>query len=90
MSYLCLAVSPSGAVSGVEVAAANSCTSAEYIAVMAQGYTDAPTLTDLFAIPIADDLQQAFMIGFALPVICYLTAWAYQSVIGWFEKKQGE
>ncbi|AEF99483.1 hypothetical protein [Methylomonas methanica] len=38
-------------------------------------------------IPPQAQLQELWMAGFALPIICYLTAWGYQTVIAWFEEK---
>lgn len=35
----------------------------------------------IFSTPDAADIQAAFMVGFGLPVICFLVAWAYQVVI---------
>lgn len=40
-------------------------------------------------IPTQAQLQEMWMAGFALPVICYLTAWSYQVLISWFDEKQG-
>lgn len=45
-----------------------------------------PSLQDVFAIPLASDLQSMWMTGFALPVILYLVAWAYQSAINFASK----
>jgi|GEM_PF-4568112 len=38
-------------------------------------------------IPAQEQLEQMWMAGFVLPVICYLTAWSYQFVIGWFNER---
>jgi len=46
-----------------------------------------PTLMDIFTIPVSGDLQQMWMLGFGLPVIAYLSAWAYGVVINWFKEK---
>lgn len=90
MAYLCISIGGLGQLTGASVSTPTDCAAGNYIAVASDGYTAAPTLVDLFTIPVADDLQQAFMIGFALPVICYLTAWGYQTVIGWFSTHKGE
>jgi hypothetical protein len=82
--YLCITES-AGVLTGTEVSSVAACTQG-YIAVSSAEYSDLPSLTQIFTIPVTEDLQQMWMIGFALPVICYLTAWAYQSVISWFEK----
>ena len=57
-----------------------------YILQSVAEYTEQPTLIDIFNMPIAEDLQQAFMLGFGLPIIAYLTSWAYQSVINFATK----
>ena len=41
-------------------------------------------LAALFAMPDPASVQDAFVAGFSLPVICYLTAWGYGVVINWF------
>lgn len=58
-----------------------------YIALeaTAQAY---PTLTDLFTVPMMSDLQTMFNTGFSLPLIAYLTAWAYGTVINWFSQPE--
>ncbi len=38
-------------------------------------------LESIFATPPELDIQAAFMAGFSLPMIAYLTAWAFQTVI---------
>jgi hypothetical protein len=62
----------------------DACTS--YVLMDASTYTSLPTMADVFAMPLQADLQTLWMTGFALPVICYLTAWAYQSVIDFISK----
>ncbi len=39
---------------------------------------------------VPEDIQQAFTAGFSLPLICYLVAWAYQLVINFATKEEGE
>lgn len=41
----------------------------------------------LFSTPTEAEIQAAFMAGFALPLICYLTSWAYQSLISFAERE---
>lgn len=55
-----------------------------FVLLSADEYTNLPTLVDIFAMPLADDLQQMFEMGFVLPFLAYLTAWAYAVVINWF------
>ncbi len=62
----------------------DSCTS--YVLLDASTYTDLPTLTQIFSVPVASDLQSMWMTGFSIPVIVYLSAWAYQSVISFFQR----
>jgi hypothetical protein len=64
----------------------DTCT--DYILLTASEYTSLPTLTDIFAIPIAEDLQQMFTVGFSIPVVAYLTAWGYGVVINWFNERE--
>jgi hypothetical protein len=45
------------------------------------------TLQDLFAMPVAADLQQAFYLGFGLPVLTYLVSSAYGMAINWFSRE---
>ena len=62
----------------------DSCTS--YVLMDASTYTSLPTLVDVFTIPLQADLQAMWMTGFALPVIVYLSTWAYQSVVSFINK----
>lgn len=43
-------------------------------------------LESIFATPPEDQIQAAFMTGVSLPLIAYLTAWAFQTVIN-FSKR---
>jgi hypothetical protein len=49
--------------------------------------TNQPTIQDLFTVPLSSDLNQVFMCGFGLPVLCYLVSWAYQICIDMFNDK---
>ena len=57
----------------------NQCTS--FVMMDATGFNNLPTLTDIFSMPVAQDLSTMWMTGFALPVIIYLSSWALQTVI---------
>jgi hypothetical protein len=46
-----------------------------------------PTLQDIFSIPVAPDLLKAWELGFGLPILCYMTAWAFGSLINFFDPK---
>lgn len=65
----------------------DSCPS--YVLVDASTYTNLPTIQDLFAVPLAADLQTLWMLGFGYPIIFYLVAWAYQVVIDFATKDEG-
>jgi len=41
----------------------------------------ASVLQTLVATSTTEEIQLAFIAGFSLPVICYLVAWGYQTVI---------
>jgi hypothetical protein len=47
-----------------------------------------PTFTNVFQIPLSSDLQTMFITGFSLPLICFLSAWAFGLLINWFEKRE--
>lgn len=63
----------------------DNCTT--YVLQTATEYQSLPTLTDIFTMPLAEDLTQMWMLGFTLPMITYLTAWGYGVVINWFNEK---
>lgn len=46
-----------------------------------------PTFQDVFAVPLAPDLQTMWMIPFAVIMICYLSAWAFQQLQGFVDSK---
>ncbi len=58
----------------------------ETVVVQVGDQTLTAVIQQALEIPPVDDLQQIWMTGFALPIICYLTAWGFQTVIAWFEK----
>jgi len=60
--------------------------SCEFIVLSAAEIQDYPTLANIFSMPIQSDMQTAFMLGFALPLIVYLTSWGYQSVINFIQR----
>ena len=43
--------------------------------------TSSLTLDDVFLVPAIEDLQTVFMSGFSLPIVIYLTAWAFSTAI---------
>jgi len=60
--------------------------SCEFMVLSAAEIQDYPTLANIFQMPIQSDMQAAFMLGFALPLIVYLTSWGYQSVINFIQR----
>ncbi len=81
--YLCINIT-GGVLTGSEVSTVAACPITDYIAAPQTQFADLPTLTDIFSIPLVDDLQTLWMLGFSLPLTCYLTAWAFQAIISWF------
>ena len=80
----CVVADPVSGVLSATSTPLDSCTS--YVLIDASTYTSLPTLVDVFAVPLQSDLQSLWMTGFALPVIVYLSSWAYQSVISFVNK----
>lgn len=58
-----------------------------FISVAASKLATEPTLQDIFNIPPSADLLQMWELGFGLPILCYMTAWAYGSIINFFDSK---
>lgn len=83
---LCIVVNETGGLQQSTTQTIDTCTT--YVLSTAQEYQSLPTLTDIFTMPIAADLQQMWMLGFSMPIIAYLTAWGYGVVINWFKEKQ--
>lgn len=54
---------------------------AGYALMTAQEYAATPTLAALFAQPDVDTIREAFMAGLSLPLILWLTAWGFGSVV---------
>lgn len=42
-------------------------------------------LTQIFSMPASPDVATAWMLGFSLPMICYLAAWGFGVVINMFK-----
>jgi hypothetical protein len=43
-------------------------------------------LESIFVTPPEEQIQAAFIVGFTLPMIVYLTAWAFQTVINFVNR----
>ena len=69
-----------------EVDSVESCTG--FIVRSVDDFKQLPTLHDIFSIPLVEDLQSMFMVGFSLPLIAYLTAWAFGILIEWLNEPE--
>ena len=85
MSFMCLEENNGKAVVTI-VTDVSNCLG--YIAEESLTYQTQPTLYDLFNIPLAADLNQAFMIGLYIPLLAYLVSWSYGVLINWFAKPE--
>lgn len=56
--------------------------------VYANCTTNGPTFSEVFDVPLAADLQTLWMIPFAVIMICYLSAWAFQQLQNFVESKR--
>lgn len=83
---LCVVVGDQGFVKQSITQTIDTCTT--YVLYTAEDYRNLPTLTDIFTMPLAEDLAQMWMLGFSMPIITYLTAWGYGVVINWFSDKK--
>ncbi|MBE0471332.1 MAG: hypothetical protein IBX55_17700 [Methyloprofundus sp.] len=83
--FLCIEPLTTETATFIEVIDPANCTIG-FIAEPLEAYTSAPTLYDLFNVPLVEDVQTMFMLGFGLPIIAYLTAWAYGTLINWFNE----
>jgi hypothetical protein len=81
--FLCLQQTSPTTSNFIQVLDPLNCPSDSFIAEPIQTFLQTPTLYDLFTIPLATDLQQMFMIGFELPMIAYMSSWAFGTVINW-------
>ncbi|MEI6709231.1 MAG: hypothetical protein WCK96_19075 [Methylococcales bacterium] len=83
MSVLCITgIAP---VTAQAVNAISDCvTLGGYLVQPAITVATQPTLQYIFSIPIASDLNQMFQLGVGLPILCWLTSWAYGSLINFF------
>lgn len=54
---------------------------------LANASSSSLTVAELFAVPAVPDLQTVFAQGFALPLILYLVAWAFGSVVNFINEK---
>ncbi|WP_255992066.1 hypothetical protein [Chitinolyticbacter albus] len=61
---------------------------AGYVMVTPVEFQQLNVIAQVFAAPSPEQIQGAFMAGLSLPVIAYLTAWAYQFVINFIGKSR--
>lgn len=76
---MAICVEQTGQVLQVAIAQVQPCP--QYVLMTGQEFTSLPSLAEVFAMPLATDLQQMWLIGFSLPIILYLASWAFQTVI---------
>lgn len=89
--YLCISLLGSGSQTPVNSVA--ECSAIDPAAFVATSVTKlasdtGPTLQDIFSIPASADLQTMWELGFELPVLCYLVAWAYGTVIEFMDSRK--
>jgi hypothetical protein len=58
-----------------------------YALMTAQEYASTPTLAALFATPDPDSVRAAFMAGLSLPLILWLVAWGFGSVVSFMNHR---
>lgn len=58
-----------------------------YALMNSEEYAATPTLAALFAMPDADTIRTVFIAGFSLPLILWLTAWGFGTVVNWFNSR---
>lgn len=58
-----------------------------YVLLDALEYSDYPTLSNIFAMPLSTDLAEMWAVGFSLPLIVYLSAWALGTVVNFINSK---
>jgi hypothetical protein len=87
-NYLCLSLANNTQTEVNTIAECIALDPAAYIAMNAQTLALQPTLQDIFSMPVASDLQNMWELGFSLPILCYLVAWGYGSVINFIESRQ--
>ena len=88
MSVLCIVVVGTDNIVQTVVNSASDCSALginTFVAVSSQ--QSQPTLQDIFAMPLTSDLQTMWMLGFGLPIICYLTAWSMGILISMFKTR---
>lgn len=87
LKYLCLSLANNTQTEVNTIAECLAQDPAAYITMSAQTLASQPTLQDIFSIPISSDLQNMWELGFGLPVLCYLVAWGYGTVINFFTSR---
>ena len=58
----------------------------DYIVLEASEFSDYPTLSAIFNQPISSDLATMWSLGFSLPMIVYLSSWAFGQVVSYINK----
>jgi len=81
LKYLCI---PANATAFTPVDTVAECIAIDpqaYIALSAASMADQPSLQNIFAIPLAEDMTQMWSLGFGLPMTCYLVAWGFGVIL---------
>jgi len=58
-----------------------------YALLTAQEYASTPTLAALFAVPEPETVQTAFAAGLTLPLMLWLSAWAFGVVVSYINSR---
>lgn len=82
---MALCIAPVG--STLEVLGEYTDACAGYALMTAQEYAATPTLAALFAQPDAGSIQQAYMAGLSLPLILWLVAWGFGTVVSFINDR---
>ncbi len=71
----------------LEVVGTYSETCTGFVLATAEEYALTPTLAQIFATPDAETITAAFMAGMALPLILWLSAWGFGSVVAFIDRR---
>jgi len=52
-----------------------------FVSLSAASMAEQPSMQDIFAIPLAEDMAQMWSLGFGLPMTCYLVAWGFGVIL---------
>ena len=81
---LCVVVDTAGLVHAT-VDSISTCTG--YVLLDVLEYSEYPRLSAIFAMPLNTDLAKIWAVGFSLPLVVYLSAWALGTVVNFINEK---